>query len=146
MSDHRSRPLRFERLATGCFVPVSHQLNPDGYYRKSRKVGDHMVSEMFHRFIFRAHHKLDEIPSGLEIDHLCGVRCCCNVNHLQMLPRAEHLEATNRERYALKHCAAQLFWRWTQCSGTELGKQFGVTPSTGCRWIREWRLAKGQPQ
>ena len=40
-----------------------------------------------------------EIPNGLELDHLCKNRRCCNVLHLRIISRSEHATQTNRERY-----------------------------------------------
>lgn len=31
------------------------------------------------------------IPAGLDLDHLCHVRACCNPNHLEPVTRAENL-------------------------------------------------------
>ena len=39
------------------------------------------------------------IPDKYEIDHLCKNRACCNVDHLQCLPRSEHRAKDNAERY-----------------------------------------------
>lgn len=140
-SHRQARALQFIELDTGCYVPVNRALNADGYFRKtwkSEETGE-KVSEMFHRFIFRAHHNLSEIPKGYELDHLCGVRCCANVNHLRLVDRQTHLQDTNRDRYALRKSAAQMFWRWFDCTGTQLAETFEVTISTACKWIREWK-------
>lgn len=32
-----------------------------------------------------------EIPEGMELDHLCKVRNCCNPNHLEVVTKAENL-------------------------------------------------------
>jgi hypothetical protein len=139
-SHAQARPLRFVELEGGCWVPLSHQLNQDGYFRKTwKKEGGGRVAEMFHRFIFRAHAGLDAIPNGHEVDHMCGNRACAAPNHLQLLKRTHHLEATNRERYAVREAAARLVWQWRGCTGTRLADLFGVTISTACRWIRKWK-------
>ena len=31
-----------------------------------------------------------EIPAGLEIDHLCRIRCCCNPDHLEAVTHLEN--------------------------------------------------------
>jgi hypothetical protein len=139
MTPSKGRPFVFIELDTGCFVPISHKTNTDGYLRKTWKRDGKAETEMFHRFIARAHANLEAIPDGYEIDHVCGTRCCCNPAHLALVPRDQHLERTNRERYDRRKTAAQLFWRWTRCTGSELARQFDVTASAACRWIREWR-------
>lgn len=32
-----------------------------------------------------------EVPAGLDLDHLCHVRACCNPYHLEPVTRAENL-------------------------------------------------------
>lgn len=91
-SGNRARPLFFVTLESGCFVPLSHRLNPDGYFRKMWHDG----LEMFHRFIYRAH--FGDIPLGYEIDHLCNMRPCCNPAHLRAVEKIEHVTASNRTR------------------------------------------------
>jgi hypothetical protein len=31
------------------------------------------------------------IPAGMDLDHLCRVRCCCNPDHLEPVTRKENL-------------------------------------------------------
>jgi hypothetical protein len=107
--NHQARPLRFIELDTGCYVPVSHKLNPDGYFRKLwGNYRSKQTHEMFHRFIWRAHN--GPIPDGHEIDHLCGVRCCCNLKHLACLEGSAHTIKGNRNRYSMRKQAAKEFW------------------------------------
>lgn len=41
------------------------------------------------------------IPEGLEIDHLCRVRACCNPAHLEPVTHAENVR---REDASVTHC------------------------------------------
>lgn len=118
---------------SGCIVPTSHKLNQDGYFRKRFKDG----IVMYHRYVWEQVN--GKVPEGHEIDHMCKNRACCNIDHLQMLDRTTHLVKTNKERYADRFAEAREYWAATGCTGTELGRQFGVTPSCGCRWIRIWK-------
>jgi hypothetical protein len=61
---------------------------PHGYGRICRKFG-----WSSHRFSYENH--VGPIPPGLEIDHLCRVRLCCNPDHLEPVTPAE-----NRRRAA----------------------------------------------
>lgn len=131
--DRRARPMIFVRLEAGCLVCLSHRLNADGYLRKRWADG----AEMFHRFIFRAHK--GEMPPGHEVDHTCRVRACCNPEHLVARPRAEHLELTNRTRYASRQAAAKAAWLAERMQGVSLALRFGVTFSAACKWIRQWK-------
>lgn len=92
---------------------------------------------MYHRHVWEQEH--GEIPEGYEVDHMCGNRACCNIEHLQMLDKTAHLVKTNEERYRGRFETARSYWESTNCTGTELGKKFGVSFSCGCRWIRIWK-------
>lgn len=131
-----ARPMVFIRTDNGCLICISHKLNHDGYLRKLWKKAGVPVSEMFHRFIYRAHK--GEIPEGCEVDHICNVRPCCNPDHLQVLSRSEHLDKTNRNRYADRKSQAKAYWEEHKPKGVTLGELFGVSFSSACRWIREW--------
>lgn len=118
---------------TGCIVPVSHKLNQDGYFRK--RIGNRLV--MYHIHIWEKHH--GKLPDGFEVHHLCGNRACCNIEHLEALDGHYHTVQGNQERYQERYQEAKTFWIATECTGTELGNRFGVTFSTGCKWIRQWK-------
>jgi hypothetical protein len=98
-------PMQFVEMDGGCFVCVSHRLNPDGYLRKSwgssRRPEERSI-EMFHRFIFRAHNDLETIPDGYEVDHLCFNRACCAPSHLRLLDTTTHRVETNKTRWLRK--------------------------------------------
>jgi len=127
------KPLVFETTTDGCFVCTSHKVNQDGYFRKNW--GGKL--EMFHRVMWQHHH--GEIPEGYEIDHLCRNRACCNIKHLQILPRTEHLTHHNKNRYLPRKLEAKKYWEENTPTGTALAAQFGVSFSIGCGWIREWK-------
>lgn len=54
-------------------------------------VSGHLV--MAHRYAWEAVH--GEIPEGVEIDHTCRNRACCNVAHLR--PATRHQNMRNRD-------------------------------------------------
>lgn len=83
----------------GCHIPLSHKFNADGYFRKrwGSNRGEDSVMEMFHRFIYRAHH--GDIPEGYDVDHICRCRPCCNPQHLRALEATEHTIHTNKTRW-----------------------------------------------
>ncbi|WP_067516876.1 HNH endonuclease signature motif containing protein [Endozoicomonas ascidiicola] len=127
------KALRFETTEEGCFVCTSHKTNPDGYFRKNFNG----VSKMFHRVMWKHHH--GEIPEGMEIDHLCKNRACCNVKHLRVLERSYHKVITNQTRYLERFQKAKQYWQDNKPTGVELGRLFGVTHSCGSYWIRQWK-------
>lgn len=99
---HQAKAMVFATTEMGCFIPLSHKLNPDGYLRKTwgSVSKGRSVTEMFHRFIWRATH--GEIPLGFEIDHKCHTRACCNVQHLQCIDGSQHASESNRDRKGFK--------------------------------------------
>lgn len=46
-----------------------------------------------------------DIPEGMVVDHLCGVRHCCNPDHLEVITQQENVirgkEAAKRGRYII---------------------------------------------
>lgn len=47
-------------------------------------------TESAHRVSYRMH--VGEIPDGLELDHLCRVRCCVNPDHLEPVTRSVNVK------------------------------------------------------
>ena len=71
----------------GCWLWTGYVL-PDGYrrFRRGRAV-DGVVSA--HKWSYE--HFVGPVPEGLELDHLCRVRRCCNPDHLEAVTRAENV-------------------------------------------------------
>jgi hypothetical protein len=118
----------------GCITPSSHKLNRDGYFRKN--IGK--KSWFYHRYVWTQEN--GDIPEGFEINHKCKTRACCNLDHLECLDGSEHASLSNSERYADRHQSAFKYWSEEKCTGVHLGKEFGVSFSAACRWIREWKV------
>lgn len=118
---------------TGCIIPISHKLNPDGYFRKNFNG----FCKMYHIHVWEQHY--GEVPAGYEIHHICGNRACCNIEHLQLMEGRVHASHSNSERYRERYESAREYWNNSHCSGTELGMVFDVSWSTACRWIRHWK-------
>lgn len=92
---------------------------------------------MYHVYIWEL--KNGPLRNDHEVHHTCGNRACCNPSHLEAIPSHEHTIHGNRRRYADRYMEAALYWLENRCTGTELGEKFGVTFSTGCQWIRDWK-------
>jgi hypothetical protein len=72
--------------ANGCWV-WQKSLSPEGYGRiftGSRTRGDRRPS-LSHRVAYETF--VGPVPDGLELDHLCRVRACCNPEHLEAVTR-----------------------------------------------------------
>ncbi len=91
---------------SGCCI-WHGSLNPDGY----GKIG----IEHPKRYVERTHrvtywHFKGQIPNGMELDHLCRMRSCCNPDHLQPVTRRENCirgdcgKITGAQNRAKTHC------------------------------------------
>lgn len=136
----RGKPLILKELDSGCIIPTSHKLNEDGYFRytirnsKGKGRGKHM---MYHRYVWEQTN--GKIPKGYEVDHICKNRACCNIEHLQLLSRTEHLQKDNHMRYKQRKLRAKDYWKKHKVTGSKLAEIFKVSFSSTCKWIREWK-------
>ena len=64
---------------SGCWIFLGH-LNKDGY----GKARFHGKVKYVHQITYKLF--VGEIDEGLELDHLCRVRCCANPWHLEAVP------------------------------------------------------------
>ena len=136
----RGKPLHLVLLENGCIVDSAHCLNQDGYLR----IKDERYKGKGRAPLIMAHRLIWEecggvIPKGYELHHTCHNRACVNINHLELVNISEHKVQHNSTRYRARYESARAYWEEHRCSGTELGKQFGVASSTGCKWIRQWK-------
>jgi HNH endonuclease len=93
--------------------------NDDGYGMVS--VGGRRLSST-HRVAYEREH--GRVPDGLELDHLCRVRACCNPDHLEPVTHAENM----RRGLTTKLTAAQVDEiRSAVGSQESIGKRYGIT-------------------
>lgn len=74
----------FPEPNSGCWLWTGY-VKPDGYGRFSLRCRQIPA----HRFSYTLY--VGNIPNGLEIDHICKVRCCVNPNHLRLVTREENM-------------------------------------------------------
>ena len=67
----------------GCWIWLG-SLTKDGYGSSMNR--DYLGESLAHRLSYLAH--VAPIQNGMEIDHLCRVRCCVNPSHLEPVPHA----------------------------------------------------------
>lgn len=77
---------------------------------------------------------------GKEIHHKCHNRACCNLDHLELVDIVEHKCEHNQTRYKPRKDAAHRYWKDNPTiTGVALAKTFGVSDSSACKWIKEWK-------
>ena len=88
-------PQRFLRLIefapnTGCWLWAGH-VNQNGYGTTAIK--EPALNRWITRYAHRVMYQLiaGPIPAGLDLDHLCRVRCCVNPEHLEPVTRRENV-------------------------------------------------------
>jgi hypothetical protein len=65
-----------------------------------RRVGGHYVDT--HRFAYEL--LIGPIPAGLELDHLCRIRLCVNINHLEPVTRQVNIQRGISANGIKTHC------------------------------------------
>jgi len=95
---------RVERVTeSGCWIWMG-KIDPDGYGHIG--TGSMRKGTAKHHLVHRvAYEQLrSPIPSGLALDHLCRVRCCCNPDHLEPVTARENtfraIASCGRKTYA----------------------------------------------
>jgi hypothetical protein len=93
---------------------------PNGYGKPSRPIHG---TRLAHRMMYSEH--VGPIPDGMDLDHLCRNRWCCNPQHLEPVTRAVNLARGRAVR--------------TTCrNGThDITLPGSVRPGTGC--VACWR-------
>lgn len=122
---------------TGCWLWTGcRDANGYGVVRGTKKT-------YAHRFFFEASN--GPIADGLELDHLCGNRACCNPNHLEPVPHAINVR---RGRAALLDSEKAQMIRVLAApphslAPLDIAKQFGVSRSCIYNVLlgRAWRSA-----
>lgn len=83
------------------------------------------------------------LPDGMELDHLCRVRSCVNVEHLECVTRTTNVRRSQRTKLTLADATAV---RWAAMTTTlttrELGEMFGVSKSAVGRIVagNTWKV------
>lgn len=100
--------------STPCWISDRAQ-QPNGY----TKLGYLGRTWLTHRFAFTVF--VGEIPSDLQLDHLCSQRACCNPDHLEPVTCRENLlrgDTITAQQAAKTHCkrghplsGANVYWR-----------------------------------
>ena len=82
-----------------------HELAFDQGYKNGKKNGGRTTSS--HRVVYELFK--GRIPEGLQIDHRCEVKLCCNPDHLQAVTRSVNmLRAIHGQNYIPANTGTQL--------------------------------------
>lgn len=116
----------FEKVAEAgdCLVwTAATMANGYGIFTVYHEDAGRFRNILAHRWAYQNAH--GPIPDGLEIDHLCRVRNCVRIEHLQAVP---HRENQRRMGQAVTHCRK---------AGHELTPENTYTNPKGMRCCRE---------
>lgn len=112
-----SRPMRRGSRSYFVVVPRGHltpcwiwqgRKTPTGYGRANRPLASGGGGAAAHRLLYEQ--TIGPVPEGLEIDHLCRTRSCCNPDHLEPVTHQENVRRStighNLERASalMTHC------------------------------------------
>lgn len=109
----RGKPLEQDRATRPELFERNISRDHDGCWRWTGKVGRNgygvFSSDYFlaHRYAYSLW--VGNIPAGMQIDHLCMVKCCVNPSHLEVVTAAENLrrrDVTYGICSAVTHCPA----------------------------------------
>ena len=87
---------------------------------------DRGYSQLAHRYFYES--RVEKIPGGMELDHLCSTPACVNPSHLEVVTAAENSRrkpSTKLDEWKVKNIRA-LYGRGGS-SQAQLGKLFGVS-------------------
>ena len=102
---NRAEQARLQRLIrinpdTGCWEWLG-EVTLNGYGKWQRGPGH--IQKVVHRIVFQ-HYKDREIVKGMQLDHLCRVRNCCNPDHLEEVTPSENTRRQDHAERRKTHC------------------------------------------
>jgi hypothetical protein len=111
---------------TGCWL-WNGAIRDDGYAYTNR-CG---VKKSVHRLAYELEY--GPIPDGLQIDHLCRVRCCCNPAHLEAVTHKTNMERVPRNHFGSANRSKTHCLRGHELTGDNLRVYRGVRSCRRCR-------------
>jgi hypothetical protein len=74
---------------------------PNGYGKHKRGPGH--GDRVIHRIVWE-HYKDQEVPEGMQLDHLCRNRLCCNPEHFEVVSPSENTLRQDHAGRKKTHC------------------------------------------
>lgn len=115
---------------TGCWLwRGSYNSNGYGMFRPSTGGSAHRTS--YGWFV-------GAIQDGMQVDHLCRIRACCNPAHLELVTRSENLLRASRARVKCPngHPWVPENWKtWTKANGATVRTCRLCTEASNARWL-----------
>lgn len=74
---------------------------PNGYGK--HKIGPGHSDRVIHRILWE-HHKDQPVPDGMQLDHLCRNRACCNPDHFEVVTASENTKRQDHANRRATHC------------------------------------------
>lgn len=109
--------------SAGCWLWTGSS-NPGGYGQIRLSVAEGARLVVTHHVTYE--HFVGPIPVGLQLDHLCRVRLCCNPDHLEPVTQRENIR-----RGAA--CGPRKFRPCSICGVVFSGRTWAATCGAGCR-------------
>ena len=81
-----------------------------------------------HAFFYTWRH--GPVPDGLELDHLCRVRCCCNPDHVEPVTHTENVRRAASTRLTIETAREIRRLHAAGVKGTALARRFRCSPQT----------------
>jgi putative phage-type endonuclease len=94
---------RIQENDAGCWVFMG-AIGTGGYGRVGGDGGRGGGTRQAHRVVYES--MRGRVPKGMDLDHLCRNRACCNPDHLEVVTRSENNRRGNQARNPVGHAVA----------------------------------------
>lgn len=109
---------------TGCWLWQGF-IDRDGYGVTGRRDG-HSGTKATHIIFYEE--KYGAVPEGLELDHRCNQRNCCNPDHVIPTTHIENIRRSANTKLT-KEQAIEIMLSYGKCSARELASKYNVQPN-----------------